>query len=51
VRKNEIQLVFGQEERPLTLMLKIGMPVANNYCEEIYHCSRGCETAEPKEED
>jgi hypothetical protein len=30
VRKNEIQLMFGQEERPLTLMLKNGMPVANN---------------------
>ncbi len=36
VKKNEIQLMFGQEERPLTLMLKNGMPVANNatcYCE------------------
>ncbi len=30
VRKNEIQLMFGQEERPLTLMLKNGMSVANN---------------------
>ena len=30
VKKNEIQLMFGQEERPLTLMLKNGMPVANN---------------------
>ncbi len=30
VRKNEIQLMFGQEERPLTSMLKNGMPVANN---------------------
>ena len=30
VRKNEIQLMFGQEERPLTLMLRNGMPVANN---------------------
>jgi hypothetical protein len=30
VRKNEIELMFGQEERPLTLMLKNGMPVANN---------------------
>jgi hypothetical protein len=30
VRKNVIQLMFGQEERPLTLMLKNGMPVANN---------------------
>jgi len=27
VRKNEIQLMFGQEERPLTLMLRNGMPV------------------------
>jgi hypothetical protein len=27
VRKNEIQLIFGQEERPLTLMLKNGMPL------------------------
>jgi hypothetical protein len=30
VRKNEIQLMFGQEERPLTLMLKNGMHVTNN---------------------
>ncbi len=30
VKKNEIQQMFGQEERPLTLMLKNGMPVANN---------------------
>jgi hypothetical protein len=30
VKKNEIQLMFGQDERPLTLMLKNGMPVANN---------------------
>ena len=30
VKKSEIQLMFGQEERPLTLMLKNGMPVANN---------------------
>jgi hypothetical protein len=30
VRKNEIQLMFEQEERPLTLMLKNGLPVANN---------------------
>jgi hypothetical protein len=30
VRENEIQLMFGQEERPLTLILKNGMPVANN---------------------
>jgi hypothetical protein len=30
VRKNEMQLMFGQEERPLTLMLKNGMPIANN---------------------
>ncbi len=30
VKKNEIQLMFGQEERPLTLVLKNGMPVANN---------------------
>jgi hypothetical protein len=30
VRKNEIQLMFGQEERPLTLMLKNGVPAANN---------------------
>jgi hypothetical protein len=30
VRKNEIQLMFGNEERPLTLMLKNGMPVASN---------------------
>ncbi len=30
VRKNEIRLMFGQDERPLTLMLKNGMPVANN---------------------
>jgi hypothetical protein len=30
VRKNEIQLMFGNEGRPLTLMLKNGMPVANN---------------------
>ncbi len=29
-KKNEIQLMFGQEERPLTLMLRNGMPVANN---------------------
>jgi hypothetical protein len=30
VRKNEIQLMFGNEGRPLTLMLKNGMPAANN---------------------
>ncbi len=30
VKKIKIQLMFGQEERPLTLMLKNGMPVANN---------------------
>ncbi len=30
VRKNKIQLIFGQEERPLTLMLRNVMPVANN---------------------
>jgi hypothetical protein len=30
MRKNKIQIVFGQEERPLTLMLKNGMLVANN---------------------
>jgi hypothetical protein len=30
MRKNEIQLMFGNEGRPLTLMLKNGMPVANN---------------------
>jgi hypothetical protein len=30
VMNNEIQQMFGQEERPLTLMLKNGMPVANN---------------------
>ncbi len=30
MRKNEIQLIFGQEERLLTLMLKNGMSVANN---------------------
>jgi hypothetical protein len=30
VRKNEIQLMLGREVRPLTLMLKNGMPVANN---------------------
>jgi hypothetical protein len=30
VRKNEIPLMFGNEGRPLTLMPKNGMPVANN---------------------
>jgi len=30
VRKNEIQLMFGNEGRPLTLMLRNGMPIANN---------------------
>ncbi len=30
MKKNDIQLMFGQEERPLTLMLKNGTPVANN---------------------
>ncbi len=30
VKKNEIQLMFGQEERPLTVVLKNGMPFANN---------------------
>ncbi len=30
VRKNEIQLMIGQQERPITLMLKNGMPAASN---------------------
>jgi hypothetical protein len=36
VRKNEIQLMFGQDERPHTLMLKNGMPVANNATVKIF---------------
>ncbi len=43
VKKNAIQLMFRQEERSLTLMLKNGMPVANNatvkHFTTLYHCS------------
>ena len=30
MKRYEIQLIFGQDEGPFTLMLKNGTPVANN---------------------